>query len=183
MRGGAIGQDDYSEILVQDTSLVNIQKCMKPRVGPWSDCSGLFALGSAGKHYREEKSDYGSDYAAGNCNGIERRDASSGEQKAEIGYRRDPENCAQVVIHGGPLGGFCNIATNGSNDVMPKTPGYDNCLTYLGSEALSESPSLQSSGGKDTPQMFCGVASAIPQWNGWLGSTYTIMALARLPVR
>lgn len=59
-----------------------------------SDCSGLSALGSAGKHYREEQSDYGSDYAAGNRNGIEGRDASSGEQKAEIGYGRDPENCA-----------------------------------------------------------------------------------------
>jgi len=95
VRGGAIGQDDYREILVQDTSLVNTQKGRKPRVGlVVRSRSGLFALGSAGKHYREEQSDYGSDYAAGNRNGIEGRDASSGEQKAEIGHGRNPENCA-----------------------------------------------------------------------------------------
>jgi hypothetical protein len=101
--------------------LVDSQKGMKQGAALSSDCSGLFALGAAGKHYREEKSDYRSYYAAGNRNGIERRDASSGEQKAEIGHGRNPENCAQVVIHWGtPLGGFCNIATNGPNDVCQK---------------------------------------------------------------
>ena len=35
----------------------------------------------------------------------------------------------------------------------------------------SASPSCQSSGGKDMPQMFCGSASSIPQCRGWSGST------------
>jgi len=53
-------------------------------------------------------------------------------------------------------------------------------LYYKANSAL---PSPQLFGGRDTPQMFSGFSSLIPQCRGWSGSTYTTSAVARLSVR
>ena len=57
-------------------------------------------------------------------------------------------------------------------------------LCLLGNESSSKTEvSSQLSGGKDTPQMFRGSCSSIPQCSGFLGSIWTTRAPARLSVK